>query len=169
MTDAHGVQQAAAQIVALINSSPRSPRPEEIEGIIAKAMGAATATESPLAASVRTAIDRLNKEEIEWGRATASDQDAADAALRRAQAELEDLVAQIPNPPTTLEHVILRADIALQGADKAPHGDGEQLALMEDGDCFERPAVRLIQAVLQWGGRWPSDWPLNPEDGGLRS
>lgn len=32
------VQEAAAEIVRLINSSPRSPRVEEIEGVIAKAV-----------------------------------------------------------------------------------------------------------------------------------
>jgi hypothetical protein len=38
---AYSVQEAAGQIVALINSSPRSPRQDEIEAIIAKASTAA--------------------------------------------------------------------------------------------------------------------------------
>jgi len=36
------VQQAAAEILALVNSSPRTPWPEEIEAIIAKVAGAPT-------------------------------------------------------------------------------------------------------------------------------
>src|SRR5262249_34668810 len=42
--------EAAAQIVALINSSPRSPRTEEIEAIITPAMQGPYATLPPLSA-----------------------------------------------------------------------------------------------------------------------
>ena len=39
--------EAAAAIVALINSSPRSPRPDEIEAIL-KRVGATAAHEAPI-------------------------------------------------------------------------------------------------------------------------
>jgi hypothetical protein len=53
MPQAIPIQEAAAEIVRLINASPRSPRQEEIEAILAKAVpirhraGHAAADENP--------------------------------------------------------------------------------------------------------------------------
>ena len=52
--------QAAADIVALINSSPHSPRQDQIAAIIAKAM-APQPNASPLLLRVREAIARLDE------------------------------------------------------------------------------------------------------------
>jgi hypothetical protein len=55
-------EQAAAQIVALINSSPRSPRQDEIAAVIANAMGSSSPepiTPMPRMAELRAAIAAL--------------------------------------------------------------------------------------------------------------
>jgi hypothetical protein len=50
------VQQAAAEVVALINSRPTSPRQDEIEVVIARACSVRTATPEPLPPLERSAI-----------------------------------------------------------------------------------------------------------------
>ena len=47
------VQHAAEAIVALINSSPRSPRQEEIEAIIAKVAPSGATSITPLLTKIR--------------------------------------------------------------------------------------------------------------------
>jgi hypothetical protein len=59
-TTALSASEAAGAIVALINGSPRSPRQDEIEAIIAKAI-APVSQPSTLLPKVREAVARLNR------------------------------------------------------------------------------------------------------------
>jgi len=63
--------------------------------------------------------------------------------------EIYRLEAQIPNPPRSFADVVARAELAYFGADKGP--DNRTMDL-DEGDCWEGPVARLIEAVLQFAG-----------------
>ena len=142
----HSVSTAAAAIVGLINSSPRSPRQEEIEAIIAKVAPAEAPAlhVSELGRKLRADLARfdawLGKDvsDADWDDVFASDWD-----------EIYRLEAQIPNPPRSFADVVARAELAYFGADKGP--DNRTMDL-DEGDCWEGPVARLIEAVLQFAG-----------------
>jgi hypothetical protein len=139
--DPRPVARAASQIIALINSRPVSPRQDEIEVIIAKALiGEVAQRRSPLHEEIKRVAN-------EYCKAFEIDDDPR---VQECQAELSALKAQIPNPPRSFAHIVARAEIAYFGAEK--ERDDEQTMVLQDDDCFKGPAVRLVEAVLQFAG-----------------
>ena len=144
-------QEAAAAVVALINSNPRSPRQEEIEAIIAKAVSSLpepSAGSSPLLPKIREAVIRLNEAFDVQGKVHPYDKAADDAAQARIdefQDALEELEDQIPSPAQSFSDLVAWAEIAHAGADVRRDGT---MAEAEQDDVFSRPAARLIEAVL---------------------
>ena len=141
------------QIVALINSSPRSPRQDEIEAIIAKVVpGAAPAT--PLLTKIRETAVRLHEAFDVYSKVRPGDpvEEAAQARIDQLQGGLEDLGGQISNPPLTFHDLLAWAEIARAGADIRKDGT---ISETSERDVFLRPAGRLIEAVLQFakGGK----------------
>jgi hypothetical protein len=133
---------------ALINSRPQCPRRDEIEAILKKVIWGDT--DGPDVLEVRTVLARLAESRDaagklhDWG----PEFDAANDKIDRWMAKLDELEAQIPNPPRSYVDLVILAEIARAGADVG--GDG-RMAELDDNDCFERPAARLIEAVLQFG------------------
>ena len=149
----YSVQEAAAQIVALINSRPHSPRADEIEAIIARAGSVSAANvvpASPLSPRIRelTALifDGFKRQ---GPLLPGPEADAVQAQIDQWQDELEELEDQIPSPPRSFADLIAWAEIARCGADLRPDGT---MGEFEEDDVFQRPAARLVQAVLQYSG-----------------
>ena len=144
-------QQAAAEIVALINSRSQSPWPHEIEAIIAKAI-APDRQPSTLLPKVREAVARLNEGFQFLGpqHPGSEEEDAAEAEVSRRQAALEELEKQVPNPPHSYGDLVALAEIARAGAEVRCDG---RMAELDQRDVFQRPAARLVEAVLQFAGR----------------
>ncbi len=144
-------QQAAAEIVALINSRSQSPWPHEIEAIIAKAI-APDRQPSTLLPKVREAVARLNEGFQFLGpqHPGSEEEDAAEAEVSRRQAALEELEKQDPNPPHSYGDLVALAEIARAGAEVRCDG---RMAELDQRDVFQRPAARLVEAVLQFAGR----------------
>jgi hypothetical protein len=139
--DPRPAARAASQIIALINSRPVSPRQDEIEAIIAKALvGEITQRRSPLHEEIkRVANEYCEAFEID-----------DDLRVQERQAELAALEAQIPNPPRAFADIVARAEVVYFGAEK--ERDDERTMVPQDADCFMGPADRLIEAVLQFAG-----------------
>ena len=141
------ISQAAAEIVALINASPRSPRQEEIEAILAKAIAPAEAPAlhvSELGRKLRADLERFDA----WLGKDVSDADWDDV-WGSDWNEIYRLEAQIPNPPRSFADVVARAELAYFGCDK---GLDNRTMDLDAEDCWEGPVARLIEAVLQFGG-----------------
>jgi hypothetical protein len=155
------IQEAAAAIVALINSSPRSPRQDEIEAIIARdvieAIIARIGSVPAQAAPISDLRIRLRK-------AMAKADAALDASCKlldgpefaTAEAELSTwndeiaaMESEIPNPPRCFEDLVARAEIARHGGDVV---DGKLMEAEDEEDVFLGPAARLIEAVLKYRG-----------------
>ena len=132
----------------MINSRAHSPWPHEIEAIIAKVAPAEAPAlhVSELGHKIRAAIARVDEAE----RSTPG-VDAVDAVVSPRWDDLRLLEKQIPNPPMTFSDLVIRAELAYFGADKDP--DDRTMSALENGDCFGRPAARLVEAVLQFAGR----------------
>lgn len=146
------IQHAAADIVRLINSSPRSPRQEEIEAIIANVVTSGIAPATPLLMKIRETATRLHEAYDVLGNVHPADKAADQAAQARVdefQDELEELGDQIASPPQSFTDLVAWAEIALSGADLRADGT---MGEAEEDDVFLRPAARLIEAVLQFGG-----------------
>jgi hypothetical protein len=144
----YSIQEAAAQIVALINSRPLSPRPDEIEAIIARAGSANVVPASPLSPRIRelTALIFDGFERSGPLPPRGAEAAAVEAEIDRWQNELESLEDQIPSPPRSFGDLVAWAEIARCGADLRPDGT---MGECEEGDIFQRPAARLVEAVLQ--------------------
>ena len=132
---------AADEIVALINASPCTPRADEIAAIIARAAAPACSAKSPLLTRVREITARIAAAE------KIADGAAADAAITKAQEELQELDAQIPRPPRSFADLVARAQVAYAGGEARHDGT---LAEAEAPDIFEGPAARLVEDVLQF-------------------
>jgi hypothetical protein len=144
------ITEAAAAIVALINASPRSPRQEEIEAIIAKHATSAAAPATPMVAEIRDTVARLDEAFAVLGKVRPTDkasEEAAQARVDELQDRLEELGNQIPDPPETLADLMAWAEIAKAGADLRADGTIAETTHM---DIFIRPAARLVEAVLQF-------------------
>jgi hypothetical protein len=74
--------------------------------------------------------------------------DAADAEIHRWRAALKELQDQVPNPPGSYGDLMVLAEIARFGADVGENGTTADLVA---DDIFASPALRLIEAVLQFG------------------
>jgi hypothetical protein len=134
-------QEAAAAIVALINSSPRSPREEEIEAIIAKLATDAHARPalSPVHLRYRELLAELRTYE-EPGVAEGEEGDAAFAAFQKKVSAFEREIWA--KPAETLADVLLRGEIAL-------HNENGLMDTLDDPDpnLGDRAAAELIRAV----------------------
>jgi hypothetical protein len=138
------VQGAAAAIVALINASPRSPRQDEIEAILARTC-AAPAQEMPISdlrIRLRKAMAMSNAAlQVAARLQMGAEFDLADAARSQWEDEIAGIEAEIPNPPRCFEDLVARAEIARHDGD------------VVDGNVFVGPAGRLVEAVLQIAGK----------------
>jgi hypothetical protein len=142
------VEQAATAIIALINSRPRCPSRDEIEAILNKITWAG-ATDSYDVVEVRRVVARLAESREATGKLHDGPEfEAANGNIDRWKAKLDELEAQVPNPPRSFNDLVILAEIARAGADVGKDGGMVEL---DDDDCFERPAARLIEAVLQFG------------------
>jgi hypothetical protein len=138
MTD--HIAACAAEIVALINASPRTPRVDEIAAIIAKARAPSLSTHSPLLARAQEIYARMNS-------TSTLDGLEADAVIDKACEDLVALDAEIPRPPRSFADLVARAQIAFAAGEVREDGT---LGEAEDGDIFEGPAARLVEDVLRF-------------------
>ena len=105
-----------------------------------------------VAHDLEVAIDRAREAERRLGEAEDKPAwEAAAADYERGSPAVHALEAEIPSPPQSFADVLAWAKLADFGADKLP--DDDETVAIDEGDCFERPAVRLIQAVLRSGHR----------------
>ena len=156
------IEQAAAAIVELINGRFGSPRKDEIEAIVARAVGPAflettsfTDGQARLLEAVREcvaaerALDEAGEKTI--AELTREEYEAADARFTAAEERVDKLAAELPNPLRSSADVALRAWVAFCHADKDPHG---RLAGLSDDETDQAAATsaRLIEAVLRSSG-----------------
>jgi hypothetical protein len=139
--------QAAAEIVELINVRPTSPRPDEIEAIIARVAGgptlAAAMSLSEEQAQLREAIQHLL--EIEKTMGAEDYREGLEEPHHLAFCRVEDLARRIPSPARSLTDVISRAQVAWALADR------EEGVLRDiDEPDAEGAAARTIQAVFDF-------------------
>jgi hypothetical protein len=146
-------QQAAAEVLALINGKPQTPTQGEIESIIARAwLSPAQRTSEPqLAIDI---WDKIGELRAAYERLGPIDEDhafrAVEAEIKALIGDLNALEAQIPNPPRSFADVAMRAEIAL-------YWTAEETidALKASQASKEQDQVRmgrLIEAVLQLAG-----------------
>lgn len=147
-------EAAAAAVVALINSSPRSPRQEEIEAILGHIAPDAhvCATGNNRTSLLRTEIAKATAQATKALHVMANlragaEHDLAEADLDYWEERVEQLEGEIPNPPQCFEDLVARAEIALHGGDVV---DGKLMEAENHEDVFLGPAARLIEAVLQF-------------------
>ncbi len=148
------IQQAAAQIVALINASPRSPRVDEIEAIIAKAV---------LSHHQEPAPDpRL----MEWREKVAAYRAAVDAAVTEDDDAVVDAVLDAldtyshaiwATPVRTFADLLLRAAIAQEWNSPGIIGDPEYphwVFRKEKPGTDDLALAHVVQAVLDRTFHW---------------
>src|SRR5262245_17821484 len=95
--------EAAAAIIALINSKPRSPRIEEVEAILSR-IGPTALQEAP-ASDIRIRLRKAmarHDESLEWASKLKPGPElaCAEAELDNWAEEIAALEAVIPHPPT---------------------------------------------------------------------
>jgi hypothetical protein len=152
------IQQAAAEIVQLINMRPTSPRQDEIEAIVARASGPALpATLSEVQTQLREAIQEYVATEKVLDEANRARLDEKDPQQHRAiQVRFEvaldrvgELADQLPAPARSITDVVLLAGVVYCHDDKNDDGSLRNL----DHDCpDERARARLVEAVLEYAG-----------------
>jgi hypothetical protein len=141
------IQQAAAEIIQLINTRPTSPRPDEIEAIIARvASGCSLLAAMPLSAEqaqLHEAIQHL----VDIGKTMGAEdyREGLEKRHHQAYCRVEELAERIPTPARSLTDVILRAQVAWALADRQ---DGV-LRDIDEPDA-EGAAARTIQAVFDF-------------------
>ena len=149
-------EEAAAAIVALINSSPRSPRQDEIEAILARIMPA-PATDVPISdlrIRLRKAMANSDAALQRASRLLGAEFDIAEAERVQWGDEIAAMEKEIPNPPRCFEDLVARAEIARYGGDVV---DGKLMEAEDEEDVFLGPAGRLIEAVLQFSRSLPEE------------
>ena len=106
--------EAAAQIVALINASPRSPRQDEIEAIIVR-IGTGAAKETPISdlrIRLRMAMAKSDAALQVLSRLLPGTEcDLAEAERAQWLDEFAAMEKEIPNPPLCFEDLVARAVI----------------------------------------------------------
>ena len=144
------VHDAAATIVALINASPRSPRIEEIEAIIARAIGTPAAIAEP---DPRLIAWRKRVADYEAAGAKQGDDPTMDAILNALEKHARALWA---TPVQTFADVLLRAEIAREWNRPGSVGDPDYPACeIQTGDAAsidDLALAHVVQAVLNLGG-----------------
>ena len=134
--------EAGAEIAALINSRASSPRQDEIEAIIAKAMTTPAAT--PTLSSEHLAYRKIVAEIERCNDDPDMPDEETDAALSRLQEQASELEAEIwAKPAKTLADVLLRAEVALDN-------ENGVMDALDDPDAYydDRANAQLIRAVL---------------------
>jgi hypothetical protein len=108
------ISQAAA-VLALINSSPRTPTQEAIAAIIAKTVSAPQQLPKPkLVTDIRAKIAELRAAYAVQGHLHDGPEfDAAEAKVDALKVDLDALEAEIPSPPQSPADIAMRADVAL--------------------------------------------------------
>ena len=140
---------AAQMILRLINESPRSPRQDEIEAIVAKV---APASQQRLPALAPDHLDyrRLIAEAKKQDDEGIPDGEDGDAAVEALQSKIMALERKIwSTPARTLADVLLRGEIAL-------HNENGIMDSLNDAEAYydERANAQLIRAVVDvLGGR----------------
>ena len=149
-------QEAAAAIVRLINTSPRSPRVEEIEAILAciapdaHVCASGNTRTSLLRTKIAEATAQADKAlHVSAGLLDGAEYDLAEADLNFWKERLKKIEDEIPNPPQCFEDLVARAEIAWYGGDIV---DGRLMEAEDEEEVFIGPAGRLIEAVLQFPG-----------------
>jgi hypothetical protein len=118
-------------------------------------LGSGVAPATPLLMEIRETVTHLSEAFDVQGKVHPADKaadKAAQARIDKFQEELDELEDQIASPPQTFGDLLAWAEIARSGADL--HTDGT-MGEAEEDDVFLRPAARLIEAVLQFGGAAP--------------
>jgi hypothetical protein len=165
-----GPSQAAAAIVRLINSSPRSPRVEEIEAIISKTISPSLylREEPALARKYRELMERgddANDRAVDTDGACEADlvQLAGGGWARKADLdECDDCTDEASKlayavwstPPRSIDDIYTRAEIARywhQGEETWLEGQKPE----ECDDWGDRAVAELIHAVLELGAGKP--------------
>ena len=148
----NSVQEAAAQIVALINASPRSPRVEEIEAVIARVVP----SQETVASDTRL---------LEWRETVAAYRAAVEAAVDDAVvgAALNALDthsrAMWAMPVRTFADLLLRAEIAQEWNTPGKIGDPEYprwVLQHKDPSIDDLALAHVLQAILALGACNPS-------------
>jgi hypothetical protein len=143
--------EAAAAIMALINSKPISPRQEEIEAILA-CFGPALAAAPPISdlrMRLRKAMARSDAALQAVGSLPQGARfDLAEAALNQWEGEIAAMEKEIPHPPRSFEDLVARAEIARHGGDVV---DGKLMEAENEEDVFVGPAARRLDGVVQVG------------------
>jgi hypothetical protein len=122
------IHEAASTIVELINSSPRSPRREEIEAVIARAVSSPASSLADhhherlakIAPEIEASSDlriRLHKAMAGYDEALAVAAKTMGPEFKAAEAqqvawgeEIAALEKEIPNPPRCYEDLVARAE-----------------------------------------------------------
>lgn len=143
------IHEAAAQIVALINSSPRSPTQEEIEAIVARALSPPQQAEP----DPRLAAWRKRVADYQAAGAKGDRDDAAmDALLRDLDAHARAIWA---TPARTFADVLLRVELAKEWNSPVDIRDPEYpLCILQKGDgasIDDLALAHVVQAILQLG------------------
>jgi len=145
---------AAQSIIDLINSRPTSPRLDELEAIIAKAVMLVSSRASPEIPALSPEHHAYRKLVAEIERYNEpgyiADNEETEAAFSRLQEQACELETQIwAKPAKTLADLLLRAEIALFNENGVMDYLGDNAAYYDD-----RAQAQLIQAVLDvLGGR----------------
>jgi hypothetical protein len=151
-----GIEQAAKNIVALINERPRSPTEAEIARAISSGLysSAPSSAHAEINLSIRQIVHAITESEIRLvalseGTPAYSRQEAFIDGLWE---KLDTLGSKLPTTPQSFEDLLTIAEVAYYWADKEP--DGAICSLNKDADCpREHWAARLIFAVMSLGGR----------------
>jgi hypothetical protein len=92
------VKEAAAAVVQLINSTPRTPWPQEIEAIIAKAVDGRPTPASPALPEIRKTVTRIQETfDVLRKLHKGGEFEAVEAEVYGLQRELEGLEGQVPS------------------------------------------------------------------------
>jgi hypothetical protein len=139
-TAALNPKQATAAILKLINSRPTSPRQDEIEAIIVRAV---LATESPLSddqAGLLEAIHEFDAAQRALENAGDDDEDE-EARFTAAERRVGELAERLPTPTRSFTEIVLLTQVAHCYACRDDEADPDQIA-----------AARLIQAIHEFAG-----------------
>jgi len=140
--------QAADEIVRLINSSPWTPSKTQIADVLLKCGWHDASDENgELATEIRAAIARKDAAIAACGNLHAGPAlDKAEVLASKCCDELRALVGRLPSPPRGFADIAVMAEIAFHYANHDVNGRLEEL---DDDDWFHASAARLIEAVLQ--------------------
>lgn len=169
------ISEAAGAILELINSRPRTPTQEEIEAVLfarwdphealvlermeprpveAGSMPRGGCISSPLLDRILEAMAAQRAaNKVAGGRLFGPEFDAAEAEVRTWDKRIEELEAEIPNPPRSDGDIVMRAVLARWFVLEDLSG---VMTALDDGDVCDKRAARLIEAVLQRHGLDPA-------------